>query len=90
VTEQRESQRRETGTPASEDVARRAYELFQARGCEPGHDLEHWLEAERELSRTSSSEAHEQPDLVAIASANRPVGANNSSDFEYKARGSRE
>jgi Protein of unknown function (DUF2934) len=60
VTEQRESQRRETGTPASEDVARRAYELFQARGGESGHELEHWLEAERELSRTSSSEDHEQ------------------------------
>lgn len=60
MAEQHESQRRETRMPASEDVARRAYELFQARGGEPGHELEHWLEAERELSRTSSSEAHEQ------------------------------
>ena len=61
MTNQRDSQQRETSTPASEDVARRAYELFQARGGEPGHDLEHWLEAERELSSTSSSEPHEQP-----------------------------
>jgi Protein of unknown function (DUF2934) len=49
MTDQHDSQQRETRTPASEDVARRAYELFQARGGEPGHELEHWLEAEREL-----------------------------------------
>ena len=61
MTDQHDPEQRETSTPASEDVARRAYELFQARGGEPGHELEHWLEAERELSRTSSSEAHEQP-----------------------------
>ena len=61
MADQHEFQRRETRTPASENVARRAYELFQARGGEPGHELEHWLEAERELSRTLSSEAHEQP-----------------------------
>ncbi len=30
-------------------VARRAYELFQERGCEPGRDLDDWLRAEREL-----------------------------------------
>ncbi len=31
------------------EVARRAYERYQARGCEPGHDVEDWLEAEQEL-----------------------------------------
>ena len=29
------------------EVARVAYELFQRRGREDGHDLEDWLEAER-------------------------------------------
>ncbi len=33
------------------DVARRAYDLFLARGCKHGHDLDDWLEAERELNR---------------------------------------
>jgi hypothetical protein len=28
-------------------VARKAYELFEHRGCEEGHDVEDWLEAER-------------------------------------------
>ena len=31
------------------DIARRAYDLFLARGCEHGHDREDWLRAEREL-----------------------------------------
>ncbi len=30
-------------------IRRRAYELFEARGCEPGHALEDWLRAEREI-----------------------------------------
>ena len=32
-----------------EDVARRAFELYEARGCQDGHDLEDWLQAEQEL-----------------------------------------
>jgi hypothetical protein len=33
-----------------EDVARRAYDLFVSRGEQHGHDLEDWLEAERQLA----------------------------------------
>jgi hypothetical protein len=32
-------------------IARRAYELYLARGGEDGHDLEDWLRAENELRR---------------------------------------
>ena len=32
-------------------VAHRAYELFEGRGCEQGHDLEDWFEAERDILR---------------------------------------
>ena len=39
--------------PANADlhtqVSRRAYELYLARNCEDGHDLEDWLQAEREV-----------------------------------------
>ena len=34
---------------SKDDVARRAYELFPARGGAEGHDVEDWLEAERQL-----------------------------------------
>ena len=36
------------------DVARRAYDLYLARGGEHGHDVDDWMEAERELQRPSS------------------------------------
>jgi hypothetical protein len=35
--------------PNLEDIARRAYQLFEERGGEHGHDLEDWLQAEGEL-----------------------------------------
>ena len=30
-------------------IARRAYELFEMRGCEHGHDWEDWFRAKSEL-----------------------------------------
>jgi len=30
-------------------IERRAYELFETRGCEHGHDWEDWFRAESEL-----------------------------------------
>jgi Protein of unknown function (DUF2934) len=36
-----------------DNVARRAYELFLARGRAEGHDVEDWLEAERQLEAES-------------------------------------
>lgn len=38
-----------SSAPNVEDVARRAYELYQARGGEPGADVDDWLQAEQEL-----------------------------------------
>ena len=32
-----------------EQIEKRAYELFEARGAEPGHDLEDWVRAESEI-----------------------------------------
>jgi hypothetical protein len=34
---------------SKDDVAQRAYELFLARGRVDGHDVEDWLEAERQV-----------------------------------------
>jgi hypothetical protein len=39
-------------TPAVDEVARRAYEHFVARGYQHGHDVEDWLRAESELRGT--------------------------------------
>ena len=36
--------------PTQEEIARRAYEIYLERGQAPGHELENWLQAEKELS----------------------------------------
>ena len=36
-------------SPTHEQIARRAYELFLARGGHHGHHQDDWLQAEREL-----------------------------------------
>jgi hypothetical protein len=38
-------------TPTTEEIAIRAYEIYQTRGGGDGADLDDWLQAERELSR---------------------------------------
>jgi hypothetical protein len=38
------------------DISRRAYERFLDRGAEHGHDLDDWLEAERELRQSPTSQ----------------------------------
>ena len=41
--------------PADADrIAQRAYERYEARGREDGHDQQDWFEAERELLGVSS------------------------------------
>lgn len=30
-----------------EQVRQKAYELYEQRGCQPGHELEDWFEAEK-------------------------------------------
>ena len=47
----------EPATIASDAVARRAYDLYLGRGCEHGHDVDDWVQAERELRQTPPSTA---------------------------------
>jgi hypothetical protein len=47
---------RSTG-PTHSEIAARAYELFCERGGSHGHDLNDWLQAERELQRDASAAA---------------------------------
>ena len=43
-----------TAVRCHDDIARRAYELYEARGRDDGRDFDDWLEAERELRRANS------------------------------------
>jgi hypothetical protein len=41
--------RSQSTNPTSADIALRAYALYCERGCQDGHAVEDWLQAEREL-----------------------------------------
>jgi len=41
-----------------EQIARRAYELYEARGREDGHDLDDWLRAEAEITGEAAIAAY--------------------------------
>ena len=40
----------------SQDIRVRAYELFERRGREDGHDLDDWLQAESEITMPARSQ----------------------------------
>jgi HSP20 family protein len=50
----------------SQSVARRAYESFEARGREFGHDLEDWFRAESELMRRVPVEIKEAENQITV------------------------
>jgi hypothetical protein len=41
--------RQQTGEPTVEQIAQRAYEIYEREGRQDGRDLENWLRAEAEL-----------------------------------------
>ncbi len=38
-------------TELEDEIRRRAYELYETRGRENGHELEDWLQAKEEITR---------------------------------------
>ena len=42
-------------SPCLEEIRIRAYEIYMERGGQTGHDLDDWLQAERELSESRST-----------------------------------
>ena len=52
---------------STEELIRvRAYELYEERGCEDGHDLDDWLQAETEIAGKKPAAAVEAEELVAV------------------------
>ncbi len=35
--------------PSPDQVARKAYSIYENEGSQPGHEVKHWLEAEAQL-----------------------------------------
>ncbi len=51
--------------PTEEQIRRRAREIFLKNGSQPGHDLENWLQAERELTQ-SAGRPHRERELSEV------------------------
>jgi hypothetical protein len=45
----------EATPPTFENIAKRSYEIYLARGAQPGHEVEDWLAAEAELTSKTLS-----------------------------------
>jgi len=52
--------------PVQLAIARRAFELFEKRGCELGHDWEDWFQAETELLRPVSIVSFKSQDRLSL------------------------
>jgi hypothetical protein len=53
--------------PRVEDIRRRAYELYEQRGREDGHDVDDWFEAEREIKVAELQHESVEPMVATIA-----------------------
>ena len=45
--------------PTEEEVRYRAYQLHTQRGCQPGHEVEDWLQAQQDLLKSLNSNVAE-------------------------------
>ena len=50
TTKNTNADRGESAVDLQEQISRRAYELYERRGREAGHETEDWLQAEAELA----------------------------------------
>jgi hypothetical protein len=51
------TQRTEPTSDLQEQIRRRAYELYEQRGRDDGHELDDWLQAEAELTQSRAMTA---------------------------------
>ena len=49
-----------------EAISHRAYEIFEGNGYAPGHDLDHWFQAEKELLHPVHVEIKEVEDALSV------------------------
>jgi hypothetical protein len=55
-----------------EKIKARAYELYKAKGSNPGKDLENWLEAEKEVTQEMKQQT--KPDTSSVKKSPQSKG----------------
>lgn len=66
-------------TPTHEEIAAHAYQIYLRNGCVEGRDLDHWLQAEKELHALANGNSNGQttaPSTERTAGASRPKQEN--------------
>lgn len=63
------------GQPRQEEIAARAYEIWDQAGRPEGMDIEHWTQAERELSEGAGTRLEADASRVSVGFENRRTGA---------------
>ncbi len=54
--------------PSQEEIAKRAYEIYERNGCQHGCEMENWLAAEAELKATAQKqEAARRPHAMPMS-----------------------
>lgn len=56
--------------PTHDEIAALARAIYQEKGCQPGHDLDNWLEAEKRLIRASQNVSTQVPARAASPNPN--------------------
>jgi hypothetical protein len=74
-------------TPTQEQIARRAYEIFVERGQPAGRDLEHWLEAERQLRTAGQPKAAAQTATSSSMRTTQPAATQTSAPSNGRTQG---
>jgi hypothetical protein len=55
-----------------EAIEQRAYELYLARGCEPGMELDDWLAAEQEVGLKAQEPQPQASEVAEVAKRHAP------------------
>ena len=66
-----------------EKIARRAYEVYESRGCQEGHDLDDWLKAENEVRSEM-----QRPNVKSVAQSSEQVLPSSSAKRSSERRAS--
>jgi hypothetical protein len=56
-----------------QQIAERAYLIWERKGCPPGSALDNWIEAEAEVGATAVADARVAADARAAAAPNPPA-----------------
>ncbi len=82
----------EAGPKATNEVRReeielRAYVKYCERGCESGHDVDDWLDAEREILAEGAAAEHAETPETPPEEPHREVTRDHSSGLRAQGRG---